>query len=189
MKGRKKISGIVLGLAFCFTLAGCGTKVEDSSRANTGNSKKEETYKELNTGDVAPEFTAELVDGGEIILSEQKGKVVLLNFWATWCGPCVGEMPAFERLAEEYKDRVVIVAVNCMEDESTVAKFVKENGYTFPVAYDVEGEICDKYPSDGIPYTLVIDQEGVIQKIYLGAGDAEEQYEEYKKAIDAVLGE
>ncbi|MBQ2238916.1 MAG: TlpA family protein disulfide reductase, partial [Lachnospiraceae bacterium] len=89
----------------------------------------------------------------------------------------------------EYKDEVVVIAVNCMEDENTVSDFIKDNGYTFPVAFDVKGKICQKYPSDGIPYTLVIDKEGVIRKIYLGAGDAEEQYEEYKKAIEDVLGE
>ncbi|MBQ4524257.1 MAG: TlpA family protein disulfide reductase [Lachnospiraceae bacterium] len=187
MKGRKKISSVFLVLMLGFILAGCGEKTAESSSA--GNSKEEETYKELETGDTAPDFTAELVEGGEITLSEQNGKIVLLNFWATWCSPCVREMPAFERLVEEYKDEVIVIAVNCMEDENAVAEFIKEKGYTFPVAYDVEGNICEKYPSDGIPYTLVIDKEGVIRKIYLGAGDAEEQYEEYKKAIEDVLEE
>ena len=187
MKGRKKISSIFLVLVLSFVLAGCGEKAMESS--DGGSLKEEETNKELAKGVDAPDFTVELVGGEEITLSKQNGKIVLLNFWATWCGPCVREMPAFERLAEEYKDEVVVIAVNCMEDENTVSDFIKDNGYTFPVAFDVKGEICQKYPSDGIPYTLVIDKEGVIRKIYLGAGDAEEQYEEYKKAIEDVLGE
>lgn len=187
MKDGKKISSFFLVLALSFILAGCGGKVTESSGG--GSSKEEETNKELAKGVDAPDFTAELVEGGEITLSKQNGKIVLLNFWATWCGPCVREMPAFEKLAEEYKDEVVVIAVNCMEDKNTVSEFMKENGYTFPVVFDVKGEICEKYPSDGIPYTLVIDQEGVIQKVYLGAGSADEQYEEYKKAIEDVLGE
>ena len=80
-------------------------------------------------------------------------------------------------------------AVNCMEDKESVDKFASDNGYTFPIAYDVEGDICKKYPSDGIPYTVIIGTDGKVAKIYVGAYDAETQYQEYKSAIDAVMGE
>ena len=144
-------------------------------------------YDELSIGDTAPDFTANLADGSTFTLSEHSGSVVLVNFWATWCGPCVGEMPAFEWLDADYGDEVVILAVNCMEDENTVDQFISSNGYTFPIAYDTAGEISTKYPSTGIPYTVIIDGDGIIRNIYVGAYTAEAQYQEYKSAIDEIL--
>ena len=73
-----------------------------------------------------------------------------------------------------------------MDSVDIVKAFQEENEYTFPIACDEEGDIIMKYPSQGIPYTLVIDGEGVIQKIYVGAADADTQYQEYKEAIEAV---
>lgn len=147
------------------------------------------TYGELSEGDAAPDFTAELVGGETFTLSENKGKVVLINLWATWCGPCVGEMPAFEKLYNEYGDDLKIVGVNCVEDKDTVDAFVKDNGYTFPIAYDENGVINGRYPTQGIPYTLVIGKDGVIKNIYLGADSEDIQYKLYKEAIDAAINE
>ena len=151
--------------------------------------EEEMVLKEVLEGDVAPDFTANLVDGSTFTLSENSGKVILLNFWATWCGPCVGEMPAFQDLYEEYDEKIEILAINCMEDEDTVNQFVTETGYTFPIAYDVDGTISFTYPSSGIPYTLVIGADGIVKNIYVGAADAETQYKLYKSAIDATLQE
>lgn len=160
-----------------------------SEENDTGNQADEEAlfYLQLSEGDAAPDFTATLADGTEFTLSEQQGKVVLLNFWATWCGPCVREMPAFEKLQEDYGDNVAILAVNCMEDADTVAAFIEENSYTFPIAIDERGAVSAKYPTQGIPYTLVIDGDGIVQNIYMGAADADTQYEEYKSAVDAIV--
>ena len=178
-------------------LTACGGTGENADRQNTPETEKTASseqsaeddsvsYLPLSVGDAAPDFTAVLTDGTEFTLSEQQGKVVLLNFWATWCGPCVREMPAFEKLYGEYGEDVAILAVNCMESVDIVKAFQEENEYTFPIACDEEGDIIMKYPSQGIPYTLVIDGEGVIQKIYVGAADADTQYQEYKEAIEAV---
>lgn len=164
-----------------------GVQAETGSQTDSGKPEQAVSYQALSEGDAAPDFTASLADGTTFTLSEQQGKVVLLNFWATWCGPCVREMPAFERLYAEYGEDAAILAVNCLEDTGTVDAFISENEYTFSIAYDTDGSINMRYPTQGIPYTLVIDKEGVIQKIYVGAADAETQYREYKSAIDSIL--
>lgn len=208
-KGIKNIAGVILVMLLMITVAGCGREnreantggmnsqqpvneqEQDTAQEETNEPEKQDapdTYQELLEGDTAPDFTADLVDGSTFTLSEQSGKVVLLNFWATWCGPCVGEMPALEKLQKEYGDEVAVLAVNCLEDEETVRQFITENGYTFPIAFDVEGVVNMKYPTDGIPYTLVIGKDGTVQNIYLGAADADTQYQEYKSAIDSALG-
>lgn len=179
-KNRLKILSVLAAIMAVLVLcAGCGGR-----GSHMGG---EEGYDELSEGDIPPDFTAELADGGSFALSEKSDKVVLINFWATWCGPCVGEMPAFQRLCDEYGDSLALVAVNCAEDKETVDKFIADNGYAFPIAYDENGEICGKYPAEGIPYTVIVAPDGKISKIYLGANDAEAQYKEYKAAIDEVM--
>lgn len=162
---------IPLALALCLVLSACGG-------GENAPIKKGETYRD---------FTATLADGGSFTLSEEEGKVILLNFWATWCGPCVMEMPAFPRLIEKYGDRLCLVAANCAEDEQTVKKFLSDNGYTFPVVLDPEGTVAALYPTDSIPYTLIIAPNGKVVHIATGAGDADSMFEYYSNEIDRAL--
>ncbi|MBO4911876.1 MAG: TlpA family protein disulfide reductase [Butyrivibrio sp.] len=172
-----RIFGLVLTMIFCLSsLTACGAAAEPGMGAT----------KELQVGDKAPDFTAKLVDGSEFKMSEHDDEVVLINFFASWCGPCMGEMPVFDRLKSDNISNFSVLCINCEEEKATVDTLVKEKGYTFPVAYDEDGAIGAKYPTDGIPYTLVI-KNGVIEKTFIGAGSAEEQYKEYKGAIDACM--
>ena len=140
-------------------------------------------------GDAYRDFTATLTDGSEFTLSDYEGKVILLNFWATWCGPCVGEMPAFEKLQETYGEDLVLVAVNSGEDEETVKSFLEENGYTFPVVLDPEYAVAMLYPIDAIPYTVIIGTDGKVAVTQVGAGDADTMYAHYSELIDGLLEE
>lgn len=150
-------------------------------------SKEPETYGPLTEGEAMRDFTAELINGDSFTLSDHKGKVILLNFWATWCGPCVGEMPAFTALKEQYGDDLVLLAVNSGEEKSIVTKFLLNNGYTFPVALDPDYAVSSIYPSDGIPYTVIFDTEGNVAHIQVGAGSAEQMYLYYSQLIDELL--
>jgi len=137
----------------------------------------------------APDFTVELNDGRTFTLSQARGKVVLLNIWATWCGPCCVELPAFEDLNNEYGDEVEIIAVNYAEDRNIVDQFIQQNGYTFPVGYDTQAKVATLYPSTGIPFTVVVDKFGNVRKTFIGANSAEEQYRVYKDAIEDALND
>ena len=145
-----------------------------------------QTVGEQNNAAAAPDFTAPLNNGKTFTLSEHKDQVVLLNFWATWCPPCVGELPAFEQLKNDQIDGLEIVAVNCAESKRTVDSFIAQNGYTFQFAYDENGAVGALYPTDGIPYTLVI-KDGKIVKTFLGA--PRDPYNEYKNAVLECLGQ
>lgn len=173
---KKQIVLLMCTLLLCGLLVGC---TDGSGTRKSG---------ELSIGDQAPDF-ATITNAGQLFTLSEQNKVVLLNFWATWCGPCVGEMPAFERLQKEYGNKIAILAVNCMEGKETVDTFIYNNQYTFPISYDEDGVVNEKYPSEGIPYTIVIGADGIVKQVYMGATDAETQYQEYKKAIDQALGE
>lgn len=166
-------------------------KPEEGSSEAFADRPNEDTglgeIKILEVGDIAPDFTAQLADGTEFKLSDHDDGVVILNFFATWCGPCVKEMPAFGMLQENYED-LTILCVDCMETQKTVDSFISQNGYTFPIAYDEEGKIESYYPTDGIPYTLVISK-GVIKNIYIGARDALTQYNAYRTAVEKCYSE
>ncbi len=114
---------------------------------------------------MSEDFTLESLDGPKVSLSSYRGKVVLLSFWATWCGPCKLEMPEMEKLYARLKGKgLEIVAVDMMEDRATVRSFLKANGYTFPVLLDSQGEVGGSplYSARAIPTNYVIDREGRI---------------------------
>lgn len=120
-------------------------------------------------GGLAPDFLLETLDGGELRLSELRGKAVVLNFWATWCLPCRKEMPqmvaAYDRYAEQ---GLVVVAVNLQEDRGSIQRFASDFGMDFPIAIDRRGEVADQYRLLGLPTTYFIDREGVVRSVFRG---------------------
>ena len=198
-----RFGSVIVGVLLVVTmLGGCGNtdrvKLENGVNATNGENILESTVSQEDTvsedgsaqeENTAPDFTVELNDGSQFTLSDAKGKVVLINIWATWCGPCCAEMPAFQRLYEEYGDQLQIVAINYAEKKQTVDQFIADNGYTFPFAYDEEAGVMELYPSEGIPYTILIDKSGRVYKTFLGARSAEEQYEVYRSAIEEAMNE
>jgi peroxiredoxin len=124
------------------------------------------------TGGVAPDFTLVNLDGGAVSLSDYRGSPVMLNFWASWCGPCRSEMPFIQGVFEEVKWKavnLVIIAVNLGESSMVARDFMEENGYTFPVLLDRTGEVGDTYNTRSIPTTFFIDESGIIKYIDIGA--------------------
>ena len=120
------------------------------------------------TGTAAQDFTLNTLDGAKIRLSDLRGKVVLLDFWATWCPPCRMELPSIEKLHEEYKDKGLVVLGINDEDNGTVKGFLKSHKYTLPVLMDVKRAVHRMYGARAIPTVVVIDADGVIKGYYVG---------------------
>ncbi len=122
-------------------------------------------------GFLAPDFTLEVAGGGQITLSDLRGKVVLLNLWASWCLPCRAEAPALERAYQLYKDQgVIILGVNAtyQDSEQNAAAFVQENGLTFPIVYDRDGAVSRRYALAALPASFFIGRDGVIRSVAVG---------------------
>jgi len=127
-------------------------------------------------GNTATDFGLPGLDGRPIRLSDFRGKMVLLNFWATWCKPCTTEMPAMQAAYDKLRDRgLVVLAVNELEDTAKVRQHIEAYGHTFPVLMDRDNKVANMFGVFGLPVTVFIDQHGVVQEYIKGGLLTEEK--------------
>jgi peroxiredoxin len=127
-------------------------------------------FSPLETGRPAPNFTLPGLDGEMVSLSDHKGHVVLVNIWATWCPPCIDEMPSMEALYQELKDEdfeILAISIDAMGTE-TVAPFMKKNNLSFPALLDPEGTIKSVYQTTGVPESFIINKQGILVEKIIG---------------------
>ena len=125
-------------------------------------------------GKPAPDFSLQTVDGQTVKLSDRRGKVVLLDFWATWCSPCRASLPHIQELSESQSwtdSGLVVWAVNARQSAEDVSYFLANNQYTFTALLDEDGAVMSKYGVRGIPMTVLIGRDGKVENVWVGYGD------------------
>lgn len=148
---------LIIALVLVVVLVGAGFLY--SSLSNRGNNITSE--QQSNNAPVsAPNFTVTDSNGKTVSLEDFRGKPVVINFWATWCGFCIKEMPHFEESFQQYGDEIHFLMVNVQESTDVANPFIEKNGYSFPVYYDTTGSASGSFGVSGLPATFFIDAEG-----------------------------
>jgi peroxiredoxin len=194
---RKKILVLILVLLLVVPIfVGCsgGSKTPGNTNNNSNNSNTQQKTNpillEVSKRQVAPDFSWQDSNGKIVHLSDLKGKVVLIDFWATWCGPCRMTIPHVEAIYNKYKGKnVVVIGVNLDNQGSRqkVEQFIKEKGITYLVIGDPNGAVASQYGATSIPRFFFIDKHGRIAKMVVGYDPNMEQT--FSEAIEALLKE
>ena len=126
-------------------------------------------------GRPAPAFSVPLFDGGDVTLADLRGKPAVVNFWASWCIPCVDEAPELEKTWQAYKDRgVAFLGIDYVDTEPKAREFMQRHGITYPNGPDLGSRISYDYRIKGVPETFVIDKDGVVRFVKIGPTTADE---------------
>ncbi len=162
--------------------AAASTPPGDNTFSSSADTRTEETSSAaegITVGSLAYDFTLKDYDGNDVSLSDYRGKIVILNFWASWCGPCREEMPDFQKIqdnitADGEGADTVILAVNMTdgqyETKDTASKYMKDQGYTYPLVFD-DGSVSTLYKIYYIPETFILNKDGIIMKVIEGSTD------------------
>ncbi|MGL4651812.1 MAG: TlpA family protein disulfide reductase [Caldilineaceae bacterium] len=158
-------------IALLLLLVGCGNRsLQDAAASGTAVAPYGAPVM-AGTGEEAYDFSLERLDGGTLTLSDLRGKWVLVNFWATWCPPCVKEMPYLNELAASRE--IEVIGVNMNETRAKVADFVDETGTSFPILLNPDEDVKIMYEARALPRTVIVAPDGTIAGRILGAVSAE----------------
>lgn len=136
----------------------------------------------------APDFTLKNSKGENVRLAEQRGQVVMLNFWASWCGPCRQEMPLLDAISKKYgKMGFVLYGINVEQDNKDAKKMLQDLGVTFSILYDPESKLSSLYSVDAMPTSVIIDKKGQIRYIDRGYKPGDEN--KYREQIMELVRE
>lgn len=172
---------IILFLIIAFILTSCSnTIVIPGNEDNNNTANVDELEKNEKESLIAPDFELKSLDGNVVKLSELRDKNVILNFWATWCGFCIVEMPDLEKLQEAHTDDLLVLTVNVGESKEVVRKFVEENNLNLAVVLDEEMKVANNYGVRSFPTSIAINKKGEAIGGYVGMLTYEQMEQLYR---------
>jgi thiol-disulfide isomerase/thioredoxin/ferredoxin len=189
------ITSIILVITLCFSLVYCNFIYDDGNNGGgiVDDEQEDDTPIGYRVGEKCPSFYLDLVDGsGKVNVKDYRGKIVIINFWGTWCGPCKSELPDFDRIATDYADEVVVLTIHTVRDKDSAPDYIKQHFadskmiFAYDAPLDLEREIDVYYDALGgknntYPRTLILNDKGVVMYTVFGA--PADVYEEGKDAI------
>ena len=167
---------VIILIITAATIAGCATHPSETvaTTPQTGNK----------IGDLAPDFSLPTIDNKMMSLHEYMGKNIILNFWATWCGPCVYEVPFLREIDERWsKAGVMVIAINTQDSIEAATSYARHNNLNFVIPFDPRGGVASLYNVRGLPTSFFIDSEGVIKSIKVGPFISTSEIEERMKSF------
>ncbi len=159
-------------------------QLDDDGTPNGGAAGTESAM----VGKLAPDFELELMGAGgkKFHLADNKGKVIVLDFWATWCGPCIQAMPQIEKVTHEFADKgVQLIAVNLQETPDKISSMLERQKLSPTVVLDRDGVVAARYAANAIPQTVVIDREGKVTRLFIGGGP--KLGDQLREALQALM--
>ena len=140
------------------------------------------------TKNIAPDFTLKSQTGKNLKLSELRGKVIMINFWASWCGPCRQEMPVLDQLYKHYRPLdFTVLGVNVEQNPDDAKSLLKDVSVSFPILFDKENKVSKLYNIKGMPSTVLVDRDGNVRYVHIGYQSGTEQ--EYQQQIRTLIRE
>ena len=142
----------------------------------------------VTTNSPAPQFSLDSQSGKPLSLAQFKGQVVMLNFWASWCGPCRQEMPLLDNIYKKYsKAGFTMIGVNVEPDTKAANDWLRQTPVSFPIVYDTQSKVSELYGVSGMPSTVIVDRKGTVRMIHRGYKPGDE--EEYLNSIRSLMRE
>jgi peroxiredoxin len=142
----------------------------------------------VTVNDAAPDFTLKSLEGSNLRLNEYRGQVVLINFWASWCGPCRQEMPLLDRIHQRYSDAgFAVLGVNVEGTLGPAQDIATKTGVTFPVLVDENQLVSELYDLEAMPSSVVVDRDGVVRYVHRGYKPGDEA--KYLEVVKQLIGE
>ncbi|MCK4417036.1 MAG: TlpA family protein disulfide reductase [Candidatus Latescibacteria bacterium] len=170
----KTATKALLFILIALILSSCGKEKKQGQAAETAKR--------------APDFSATDLEGKKVSLSDFRGKVVLLDFWATWCPPCREEIPELQKIFDEYKDKGLVIIGASSESSEKIRQFKQKMGISYPLL-KVATKVFSAYQVRGIPTTYIIDKKGYIQHREVGFAPGRGIEERFRNIIEKLLGE